>query len=488
MANAAGTISSAGIGSGLDVSSIVASLLQVERLPLNKLQAQATTLQTRLSAFGQLQSLASSFRDAATALTKADSFAMTNSASTDSLSVSASSTTKAVPGSYLVAVNALSSTQSNVSASGQFTAATDVVGSGSITLRLGTWSAGQTAFTPKTGSADVVIPVGAAEGTLAGIRDKINAANAGISATVVTDATGARLALQSTTTGAENGFRVSVIDNDGVNNDAFGLSRLAFDPPAPANANQLRITQSAANTQATINGIAVSTAGNTLNDVVDGMTFNLGKVTTTPVTVTVSRNTDAVKAMLSSFVTAYNGLNSLLTNVTAYNPVSKQGALLQGDAAATGLQNQLRSIIGGPTSASSVFSTFSAVGIEFQKDGSLKLNDTKVATALKNLPELTKALSTVDAAVPAQNGLARKVAAWADGLLAATGTLPGKTKSLQAQLASNSKSQAQASDRIDATEKRIRAQYSALDKTMSDANGLSKYVQQQITTWNKSNG
>ena len=484
MATAPGTISSAGIGSGLDVSSIVSSLMQVERLPLNTLKTQATTMQTRLSAFGQIQSLASSFRDAATALTKADSFAMTNSASSDALSVTASSTTKAIPGSYLVAVTALSSTQSNVSASGQFTAATDVVGSGSITLRLGTWSTGQTAFTPKTGSADVVIPVGASEGTLAGIRDKINAANGGVSATVVTDATGSRLALQSTATGAENGFRVTVADDDTVNTDAAGLSRLAFDPPGGA--NRLGITQSAANTQATINGIAVSTAGNTLTDVVDGMTFNLGKVTTTPATVTVSRNTDAVKAMLSSFVTAYNGLNNLLTNVTAYNPASKQGALLQGDAAATGLQNQLRSMLGGPTGASSTFGTFSALGVEFQKDGSLKLNDTKVVAALKNLPELTKALSNVDAAIPANNGLAKKLSAWADGLLAATGTLPGKAKSLQAQLAANSKDQAQASDRIDAVEKRIRAQYSALDRTMSEANGLSRYVQQQITTWNKS--
>ena len=152
MATGPGTISSAGIGSGLDVSSIVTSLMQIERLPLTKLQTQATTMQTRLSAFGQIQSLANSFRDSATALTRADSFTLTNAASTDTLSVSASSTTKAIPGSYLVAVSALSSTQSNVSASGQFTAATNVVGSGSITLRLGTWSTGQTSFTWSAGA------------------------------------------------------------------------------------------------------------------------------------------------------------------------------------------------------------------------------------------------------------------------------------------------------------------------------------------------
>ena len=481
---ATGTISSAGIGSGLDVSSIVSSLMAVEKLPLNKLQTTATTMQTKLSAFGQMQSLVSAFRDAASALTKTDAYAATTAASSDPTAVSAGSTTSAVPGTYSVSVSALSATQSTVSASGQFTSDAGVVGTGSLTLTLGTWSAGQTAFTAKPGSTSVVIPIGASENTLAGIRDKINAADAGVSATIVTDATGSRLALQSSNGGADNGFRIGVSDSDGNNTDAAGLSRLAFDPPAGA--GRMTLTQSAANTQASINGIAVTTSGNTLTDVVGGISFSLGKVTATPVTVTVTRNTDAVKAQLTSFVAAYNALTGFLASATQYDAGTKKAALLQGDATTTSLQNQLRSTIGQPGTASTAFTTLSDIGVEFQKDGTLKLNDTKVAAALKKLPELTKAMTAVNVTTPADNGFAKKIAGWADGLLGTDGSLTGKTKSIQSQISANQKDQDKFNDRLAAIESRIRAQYTALDATMSNANALSKYVTQQITTWNKS--
>lgn len=484
MTTATGSISSAGIGSGLDVSSIVTSLMAVERQPLTKLQTVGSTMQTKLSAFGQMQSFASTFRDAAAQLQNAASYAVTTATSSDATAVGAASTTKAIPGTYAVSVSALSSTQSTVSAAGQFATGADVVGTGSITLSLGTWSVGQTSFTAKPGSADIVIPIGATANTLAGIRDKINAANAGVSATIVTDASGARLALQSNTTGAANGFRVSVADDDGTHTDATGLSRLAFDPPA-ATAGQT-LTQSAANTRASINGIAVETTGNTLADVVDGITFNLSKVTTTPVTVNVTRNTDSVKGLVTNFAAAYNALASFLNSATAYDASSKKAALLQGDAMTTGLQNQLRTMVSQAGKASTAFGTLSDIGLEFQKDGRLKINDTKLSAALTRLPELTTAMTNVDLTTPGNNGFAKMLTTWTDTLLSSGGSLTGKTKSIQSQIASNQKDQDQLSDRLTSIEARIRAQYTALDRTMSNANALSKYVTQQITTWNKS--
>ncbi len=480
----AGTISSAGVGSGLDVSSIVESLMKVEQLPLTKLQTTATTMQTKLSAFGQMQSLVSSFRDASAQLQTAGSYAVTTATSSDATAVGASSTAKAVPGSYAVSVTSLASTQSTVSASGQFTAPTDVVGTGSITIRLGSWSTGEAAFSAKSGSADVVIPIGASDDTLTAIRDKINAANAGVSATIVTDSNGSRLALQSSATGAANGFRVTVADDDTTNTDATGLSRLAFDPPS-ATAGQ-SITQSAANTRASINGIAVETTGSTLTDVVDGMTFNLSKVTTAPVSVSVARNTDSVKSLVTGFVASYNALASFLSSATQYDASTKKSALLQGDATTTSLQNQLRAITSQPGTASAAFGSLSDIGLEFQKDGRLKVNDTKLNAAVARLPELATAMSKVDLADATNNGFAKKITAWADSLLSTAGTLTGKSKSIQSQINANSKDQEKMTDRISAIEKRIRAQYTALDTTMSNANALSKYVTQQITTWNRS--
>lgn len=487
-----GSISSSGIGSGLDVNAIITSLMNVEKLGLSKLQATATTMQTKLSAFGQMQSLVSAFHDASVPLFNKNSFAVTSASSTDSSSVSASSSTSAIPGSYSVSVTSLSSTQNVVTASGvgQFSAASDVVGTGTITISLGSWNTNPDGtlpasplFTPKAGGTDIVIPVGASANTLQDVANAINQAGAGVSATVVTDATGSRLALQSTSSGAANGFRVTVADDVPANTATQGLNRLVFDPENVGNA--MSLSQAASDTHATINGIDVTTSSNTLADVVGGMTFVLGKVTTSPVTVNVTSNTDAVKNMLISFVSAYNGLTSFLSDATKYDPVAKQGALLQGDATTTGLQNRLRAMIGQSGTASSVFSTISAIGIEFQKDGRLSINDTRLAAALKNLPELTKAMSNVDLATPANNGFAKKISDWTRDLLASNGTLPGKTTSIQSQIAANQKDQDRFNAKLTAIEARLRAQYTNLDTVMSRANALSQYVSQQVTTWNK---
>jgi flagellar hook-associated protein 2 len=475
-----GTISSAGIGSGLDVNNIVTQLMAVERQPLGRLQSTATSLQTQLSAFGQMKSLVAGLQDAARPLFAADSYSLSNASSTDPTSVSAGSTAKAVPGIYAVSVTSLSAAQSIVSRTGQFTDAATVVGTGSLTLRLGSWNADRTVFTAKTGSLDIAVPIGASENTLAGIRDKINAANAGVSATIVTDASGSRLALQSTAPGTANGFRVSVADDDATNADAAGLSRLAYDP-AGAGA-QMTLAQSAANAQATINGIAVDSSSNTLDNVIDGITFSLAKVTTQPVTVNVTRNTEAIKAMVTRFVTSYNALNTFLADATKYDAGTKQAALLQGDGTTTGIHNQLRALVSPASAASTTYATLSSIGVQLQKDGSLKVDDAKLASAVANLPELTKALSTVDSAAPARNGFGKRFAAWTDGMLANGGALPGKTKSIQARIASNQKDQNAMSDRLSMIEKRLRTQYSALDTTMAKANALSKYVTQQFYT------
>jgi flagellar hook-associated protein 2 len=477
-----GTISSAGIGSGLDVQNIITSLMAVEKQPLTVLQTKASTMQTQLSAFGQLQSLVSAFHDAAAPLFSADSFNLTNSSSTDPTSVSAASTTKAQPGSYSVAVSALASGQTTVSAAGQFTDSNTAVGTGSITISLGSWNAAQTTFTPKAGAQDVTIPIGADANTLAGIRDKINGANAGVTASLITDANGSRLALQSTTPGASNGFRVTVADDDSNNTDAAGLSRLAFDPANGV--TQMSVTQKAGSTQATINGIAVTSDSTTLTDVVEGMTFSLNKVTTAPVTINVTRNTDALKTMVTSFVSAYNTLSSFLTQATKYDPTTNTAALLQGDSTTTSIQSQLRQLVTQSGSSSSAFSTLSSIGVEFQKDGTLKVNDTKLTAAVKNLPELQKALANVDVANPSNNGFGKKIATWADNLLAFNGSITSRQQSIQDRIKSNQKDQDSLNARLALTQQRITAQYTALDQTMANANSLSKYVTQQITTWN----
>ncbi len=478
-----GTISSAGIGSGLDVSSIITSLMKVEQVPLTRLQSVASGLQTQLSAFGQVKSLVSGLQDAAKSLTSADTYKLTTAVSSDAGSVSAGTKTGAATGSYAVQVTALASTQSAVSATGQFADSTGVAGTGTMTIQLGSWS-GNT-FTAKSGSAAVSITIDSSASTLADVRDKINAANAGVTASIVTDSTGSRLALTSASTGVANAFQVTVSDDDGNNADAAGLSRLAYDPSSGVAG--MTQTQAAGDAQVTINGIAIASASNLLDGAIDGMTFSLNKTTTSPVNITVSRNTDAVKTRLVAFVAAWNSLNTFLSAATKYDSATKTAALLQGDSTATGMQNQLRSLLGTPSSASSSLTTLSSLGVRFGKDNTLVIDEAAYNSAVANFGEFSKALGAISTESDSADGFAQRFAEWTGRVLATGGTLPGKTAMLQARIDQNEKDQAALQLRIDATEARLRAQYTALDTAMAKANALSAYVTQQFYTLAKKN-
>lgn len=479
---ATSSISSLGIGSGLDVNSIISSLVAIETKPLTQLTRSEAVLQAKLSGIGTLQGLVSSFNDALSSLIASNAFRGTTATSSDSSSVSASSGVDAAAGSYSVAVGKLASGQTLVTAGASpYASPTSTVGSGTITLRLGTWNDPPTAFTPKTGSTDVTIAIGAGEATLAGIRDKINAADGGVTAAIVSDASGARLSLRSAATGAENAFRVTVVDDDGNAADVAGLSALAYDPQNAA--AQMTLAQAAGNTEATINGIAVTSASNTIAEAIGGVTLKLSKLTTSPVSVSVATDTGAVKNMLQKLASAYNELAGFLNEQTKYDAANKSAALFQGDSGMLMLQSHARSLLGQASGASQVFGTLSSIGLQLQRDGTLKVDAAKLDAAAQNLPELQKALANPDSGTGGA-GIVTRLTAWAKNMVGAAGPLPSRRDSIQRSIAQNEKDQARVSQRIDEVEKRLRAQYGALDKTMSNANALSRYVSQQITTWN----
>ena len=222
------SISSIGVGSGLDVESIITKLVGIERQPITTLQAEASSLQSKLSSMGKVQSYISALQDAARKMTDAGTWKAVTATASDASALSVAAADGAVPGTYNVTVSKLAMAQSV--ASGAFASSGDTVGSGTMTITLGRWDDTASAFTPKTGATPVAITVGDGD-TLAAVRDKINAAGAGVVASIVNDASGARLSIRSKDTGVENGFQITVNDaGDAVDSDAGGLSRLAYDP------------------------------------------------------------------------------------------------------------------------------------------------------------------------------------------------------------------------------------------------------------------
>ncbi len=462
-----GSISSIGLGSGLDASSIIRQLMAVEARPLDQLRSQANELNAQLSNFGKLQSYTSALQDRASALGSTTLWKQTTALSSNAAAVSASTTSGAQAGNYDVQVQALATAQNTVS--GTYASDASPFTDGNLTIELGTWSG--TAFTPKSGTTGMSLAITAGS-TLAQVRDQINAAGSGVIATIVADASGARLSMRSLATGAENAFRVT---------GTGGVSALSYSEGASGGMSR---TQTAANAQATINGIAISSATNTLNNVVDGITLKLQAVTTAPVDISVATDTEAIRKAITDFTVAFNDLASFIREQTKYDPGTKKAGAMQGDRGALGLQGQLRAVLNQESSASATWKSLSEIGLVLKTDGTLETKTTRLDNALANPQELRKLFAT-DGATNAASGFAQRFKTLASQALGTDGPLEARTQSINARLTRNNRDQDRVELRLAQTESRLRAQYSALDASMAQLSNLGSYVTQQLNALNR---
>jgi flagellar hook-associated protein 2 len=466
------TISSAGVGSGLDVNTIITKLMAIESQPLDNLKTAATTIQTQISEVGKIKSAMSTLQDAASKLASTTFWNQTTGSSS-STAVGVTTSSSALATSYNVQVSAIAAAQSV--ASPAFASSTTTLPAGSLHIELGAWGAGQTSFTPKADATAVDITVEATD-TVASLRDKINAAGAGVTASILTDSTGARLVLTSSSTGAANAFRTSVTGGG-------TLAGLAYDPSSGA--GTATRTQAASDAAATINGLAISSASNTLANVVDGVTLTLNSTTTTAATVTIAPDTATIKKTLQDFATAYNGVAKLVTTDTKYDATNKKAGVLQGDSAITGLLSRMRSVLGMTSAASASFARLSDVGFEQQRDGTLNVNATRLDNAVANLSQLKTAFTAVNATDASLSGFGTRFRALASDVLGIDGSLSTRSQGLSDKLARNKDNQDQLQTRLDQTQVRLEKQYTALDATMGTLSSLSTYVTQQVAAWNK---
>jgi len=476
------TISSTGIGSKLDVEAIVTATMADLRTPEKLITSANSDLKSQLSTYGQLQSYVSSFQDKANALGSITLWSQTTAASSDTSAATVTSGSGAAAGRYSLEVQSLASSQTTSSV--VFPSSKHSLGEGQLTIDLGSWTGDPSTFGLKTGSTSVTVDIGPGESSLAAIRDKINAAGAGVTATIINDSTGARLSIRSSKTGEDNAFRISATETTPGDDGGLGLSALAYDPENNPGSG-MALNQSAGNAQATLNGIAISSESNTLDNVADGLTLNLLKKTTSAVDVTVSQDTAAMTSAVNDFVTSYNNLANYIKSQTKYNPDSKVAGSLQGDSTTIGIQNQMRSILNGNSTASSKFTRLSDVGITVQKDGTLQVSTSKLNDAMTNIPELKKLLSSSDETTGESSGFVYRFKKMASRILGTEGPLTTRTAGIQATIKRNSDRIDDMETRLAATEKRIRAQYEALDTNMAKINSLGSYMSTQLSALSK---
>ena len=460
--------------SSIDVNGIVSQLMQIEQRPLETLKKTITGIETKLSAFGKLQSALASLQDAARALTRTDTWGATKATSSDETAVKATAGNGTIPGGYSIEVSRLA--QRQTVASGAFADSTTVIGGGTLRIRMGTLDADGTAFAPDAERPEVAVTI-AAGATLADVRNAINAAGAGITASLVADGTGQRLMLRSADSGAAQAFAIAVDDADGGNADAAGLSAFAFDPAAASGGGRnLLLTQAAQDARVTINGLEVSATTNRLTGVIENLTLDLRRTTTAPVDVSVDSDTEALRGSLDAFVEAYNAANRLLAEQTRYDAATKTAGVLQGNQTVVRIQQQLREILRSTVGTDSPGS-LSALGVELQRDGSLKVDATRVDAALAD-PAKVQAFFAAQGATPDEpGGLARRLLARLDALLASDGVISGATESLRARERTVEQQEERLNARLNEIEKRLLRQYSALDANLTSMAGSLASVQ-----------
>lgn len=389
------TISSPGIGSGLDVNSIVTQLMTLERQPINLLDTKEASAQAKLSAYGSLKGALSSFQSAVAALSTPAKFAAVNASSADVTVASAAAQSNAIAGSYAIDVSQLAQAQKLVSA-GQ-TSSSAAIGTGTLTFDFGTISGGSfdsetgkytDAAFASSGSGSKTVTIDAAHASLEGIRDAINSASIGVTATLINDGSGTpyRLALSVAGTGVANSLKI------GVSGDAALSSLLAQDPAGTQNLTQ---TVAAQNAEFTVDGLAITKGTNSVTDVIQGVSLNLLKEGAT--SITVARDSSSIKNSINAFVKAYNDLNTTLSSLSKYDATNKQASILTGDSAVRTVQSQLRGVFNTALStAGGGLTTLSDIGISFKTDGTLQLDAAKLD---KVIADPTKDISTLFAAV-----------------------------------------------------------------------------------------
>lgn len=460
------TITSGGVGSGIDVAGLVSKLVDAEYAPAEtRLAVKEAGLQARLSGFGLIKAALDKLKSAVTALGASDLFSINKASSADDKMYSATADSTAVAGTYAVEVTALATAQKLTS--GAFAAPTTVVGTGSLTVAIGAKTA--------------TLTIDDSNKSLAGIRDAINAARGtdgkplGVTATLVTstgavEAAGTYLVLTSTTTGAGNTISLTQTGGDG------GLAAVQYTiggvPP-----NALTQTQAAANSVVKVDGLTYSSASNTVTGALTGVTLNLKATTTTSVALSVASDVSGVQPKLQALVDAYNGLVGVIKEQGGYNAAAKKGGPLTGDSALRNVMGQLRQALSGQAAVASGLPTAASdIGIGIDAAGKLTLDAAKLNTRLTADP------SAVAGVLGGDTGLTKRLSGVLDGYLGATGVLKARTDGIDRQLSDITDRREALLFRTEALQKRYLAQFNALDSLISGLQTTGSYLSQQLAS------
>ena len=386
------SITATNSGSGLDVRNLVDQLVAAEGGPVtSRLDKKEITVQEGLTAIGSFKGALLDFQASLAPLRKENAFKSINATSSNEEKFTVTAEDNAVTGSYDIEISQLA--QSQKLKSQAFDSEFDAIGTGSIKIEFGETNPTTNSFDVNSKIPTQYIDIDEDNSSLRGIQQTINQANAGVRASVINDGTGYRLILNSEKSGIENSLRISVSDDDVNDEDAFGLSILAYNPVAvaslegePVTGKNLEEASVAKNAIFSIDGISISSAENVIANSIPGVTLNLNKVTEEGAeSFKIEKETAVIKQSIQSFVTSYNELMTTVSTLTGFNAETGQAGPLSGDSAIRGIIDQIRRRLS--TSFNGInenLTSLSSIGIDSGRDGSLTLDEFRLDKAIED--------------------------------------------------------------------------------------------------------
>lgn len=439
------TITALGIGSGLDLTGLLDQLEAAERQKLVPITQQKQSYQSKISAYGVLQNALNQFQSAADKLKDSQLFSAVKSSVTGS-SVTAASGSETAAGVYQIDVAQLAT---------HYSVATAGVDDKSKQLGAGTIE-----FTLGDGTVfSVAIEDG--KSSLEDIRNAINAAGEGVSASIVNDGdpdSPWRLALAASETGTDAAFSVTF--------DGVGLAK--------DDATEI----AAENAQLTVNGITIISQGNQVEGAIEGVTLALAEEGMS--TLRIEQDNESMTEAVKGFVSAYNTLQSTISRLTSYNAESGAAGDLLGDAALRNVQSQLRREMGDIMSGIQVGDTVERP-FTLQLKGDLKIDEEKLEALVNSNPG---ALADFFAGAAGDTGFASKLSDALELMTRDGGVIDNAKKGLQTSISSLDTRYARMEQSIGASIARYRAQFAQLDSMIASMNSTSAYLTQQFDMMN----
>ncbi|MCD6437841.1 MAG: flagellar filament capping protein FliD [Halomonas sp.] len=450
------TITSLGVGSGLDLTGLLDQLQAAERGKLAPITLQKKQQQAKISAFGQLQTSLNSFQDAVAKINDPKLY-QSLSANVRGDAIKATAAADALPGSYRVEVSQLATSGTLASNRvGERDAALDLQGATALQLTFGDGE-----------SVDINITEGS---SLADVRDAINAdKEAGVNATLINDGTGYRLALSSKTTGADASIEsFSFVDTDGA----------VVPGPFAEDALTKRPGENAA---LTVNGIAISSAENSIEGAIQGVTLNLTELTiadgeTASSTINIERDTLKQREAINGFVKAFNDLKGTIGKLTSFTGDSETAGELVGDNTVRTIESRLRSVLTGGVEGGEL-STLNQLGITLQRDGKLKVDEEALDDLVANNPQ---ALNDFFAGENEGDGMAGRLNTTIEQMLGNNGVVKLAISGAENRVKSLDDRFERMEKTIEGTISRYRTQFGQLDAMIAQMNSMSSYLTQQF--------